>query len=296
MGAEITCIRKPGNRPFHGQAATARKCVSLNMKTAKGRDRLKLLINEADIVIENFAPGYLDSLGLSYSELSRINPRLITVSITPYGQTGPRRNDRSAEMVASAMGGQACVCGQPEKPPLKPFGPQAYSTACLFAANGILLALWQRNTTQRGQHIDISIHECAAATLDHVLVHYFYEGVIAGRQGDLYGNKAFRIFPCRDGYILLSVFMHWQTLVEWLESEGLAEDLGDPKWLDADERPKNSDHIIQVLEKWTRRHTMRELVEKGQLMHFPWAGIASVKEVVDNPQLNERGFIKQISP
>ena len=117
------------------------------------------------------------------------------------------------------------VCGEPDKPPLKPFGPQAYNTACLFAANGILLALWQRHTSGKGQYIDISVHESVAATLDHVLVRYFYEGEVAQRQGSLYWNKAFRIFPCKDGYILLSLLHQWETLVEWLDSEGMAEDL-----------------------------------------------------------------------
>lgn len=182
------------------------------------------------------------------------------------------------------------VCGQPETPPLKPFGEQTYYSACLFAATGILLALWNRHSTGKGQHIDISLQECAAATLDHVLVRYFYGGTVAKRQGSLYWNSAFRIFPCRDGYILLSLFQQWGTLVEWLESEGMAEDLTDKKWRDREERLKHLDHIIPVLERWTRSHTVAELTEPGQLMHFPWAGVTSIPKLMDSLQLRERDF------
>jgi crotonobetainyl-CoA:carnitine CoA-transferase CaiB-like acyl-CoA transferase len=83
----------------------------------------------------------------------------------------------------------------------------------------------------------------------------------------------------------------WETLVEWLDSEGMAKDLTEKKWLDEAERQKNIEHIIRVLEKWTRVHYVKELVETGQLMHFPWASVASIPELLNNPQLAERGFL-----
>ncbi|GAH81752.1 unnamed protein product, partial [marine sediment metagenome] len=125
---------------------------------------------------------------------------------------------------------------------------------------------------------------------DHVLVRYFYEGVVARRQGSLHWNNAFRIFPCRDGYILLSLFQQWETLVEWLEAEGMAEDLTDKEWLDREKRLQQLDHVIEVLERWTKSHTVAELVEKGQLMRFPWAEVTSIPRLVDSPQLKERSF------
>ena len=215
-------------------------------------------------------------------------------SITNFGQSGPYRDYKSCDLVASALGGQMYVCGEPQMPPLKPFGNQTYYTASLFAAIGILLALWNRHATGRGQHIDISLQECTAATLDHVLVRYFYEGVTAGRQGSLYWNNAFRIFPCRDGYILLTLLQQWETLVEWLDADGMANDLTDKKWLDSEERIKHLDHIIEVLEQWTQSHTTAELVEKGQSMRFPWAKVTSIPELIDSPQLKERDFWAEV--
>jgi crotonobetainyl-CoA:carnitine CoA-transferase CaiB-like acyl-CoA transferase len=290
MGAGVIRIEKPGQKVARVYANSGKHSITLEIESAKGRDLFKRFVKDFDILVESFPPGYLGSLGLNYAELEPINPGLIMTSITHFGQTGPYRDFKSSDLVAAALGGQLSVCGEADKPPLKPFGPQVFNTACLFAANGILLALWQRHTSGKGQYLDISIHESVAATLDHVLVRYFSEGEAAQRRGSLYWNNAFRIFPSKDGYILLSLLHQWETLVELLDSEGMAEDLADQKWQLADERRDNIDHIIAVLEKWTRAHTTDELVELGQMMHFPWAKVASIPEVVNSPQLNEREF------
>lgn len=239
------------------------------------KDNTKLLdlIKKADVLIETFQPGYLASLGLDYKDLKKINPRLIMVSITHFGQNGPYRDLKSSDLINQALGGWLSVTGEANKP-LKLCGEQSYNTASLFAVNGVLLALQQRHKTGKGQHIDISIMECVAATLDHVLPRYFYGGVVAERQGSRHWNNAFDILPCRDGYILVSLHQHWDTLVEWLASEGMAEDLTDARWKDGEERNHHIDHILEVLGKWTSSHRVDELLEKGQLMRFPWAGIA----------------------
>jgi len=293
MGAEVIRIEKPGagsaRSPFFWETNLGKRAITLNIELKPGQEIFKRLVKSVDVLVESQPPGYLEALGLGYTQLSQINPRLVMASITDFGQGGPYRNYKSCDIVAGALGGQMYVCGEAESP-LKPFGNQSYYLASIFAAIGVLLALWHRHTSGRGQHIDISLHECVAATLDHVLVRYFYQGVVAKRQGSLYWSNAFRIFPCRDGYILLSLLQQWETLVEWLQSEGMAEDLTDDKWLDRGERLQHLDYIIEVLERWTRSHTVAELVEKGQLMHFPWAEVTSIPKLVASPQLEERGF------
>ncbi len=300
MGAEVIRLEKPGGNAagslFGDETNRDKLDITLNIESKSGQDIFKRLVKTADAVVESGPPGYLETLGLSYPELSKSNPRLVMASITNFGQDGPYRDYKSCDMVASALGGQMYVCGEPGTPPLKPFGNQAYYTASIFAAIGILLALHGRHITGRGQHIDISLQECVAATLDHVLVRYFYERVVAQRGGSLYWNSAFRIFPCRDGYVLLSLFQQWETLVEWLESEKMAEDLTDKRWLDREERLRHLDHIIGVLERWAKIHTVAELVEPGQLMHFPWAEVASIPKLVDSPQLKARNFFTEVEP
>jgi crotonobetainyl-CoA:carnitine CoA-transferase CaiB-like acyl-CoA transferase len=248
--------------------------VRIDPEKPAEREKVRNLARKADILVETLPPGYLKSLDLGYVTLRKTNPGLIMASITPFGQSGPYRDYKSCDLVAQALGGWLSVTGTP-RAPLRLFGGQAHAVTSLFAANAIMLALWQRNVTGRGKYIDISVMECVAATLDHVLPRYFYQGTVAGRRGSRHWNDAFRVFPCRDDYILLSVFQHWDTLVAWLESEDMAADLVDKKWQDRSERIKGLNHIIAVLEKWTLTHTAGELMEKGQLMRFPWAAIAS---------------------
>jgi len=300
MGAVVIRVEKPNETPDIPTDAqfcywnAGKKRVSLDLEDGVGREIFKRLVKTADILVESQPPGRLEGLGLGYAELSRANPQLIMASITDFGQDGPYRDYKSCDLVTSALSGQMYVCGEPETSPLKPFGNQAYSSACLFGAIGVMLALRGRYETGKGQYIDISAMECAAATLDHVLVRHFYEGVVAERQGSRHWNDAFRIFPCRDGYVLLSLFQQWETLVEWLDAEDMAEDLTDKRWLDREERLKHPDHINTILEKWTRSKKAAELVEKGQLMRFPWAEVTSIPDLLQSPQLTERNFFSEI--
>jgi crotonobetainyl-CoA:carnitine CoA-transferase CaiB-like acyl-CoA transferase len=290
MGAEVIKVEKPGSpgSPFYWENL-GKHSITLDIKLKPGQELFRRLVKTADVLVESLPPAYLNGLGLGYPELIQLNPRLVTASITDFGQSGPYRDYRSCDIVASALGGQMYVSGSPQSP-LKPFGNQSYYLASSFAAIGVLLALWSRHTSGRGQHIDISLEECVASALDHVLVRYFYQGVVANRRGGLHWNGAFGVFPCRDGYILLSLFQQWETLVEWLEAEGMAEDLADKKWLNREERFKHLDHVIEVLARWTKSHTVAGLVEKGQSMRFPWAGVTKISGLMASPQLEARNF------
>jgi len=290
MGAEVIRIERPGTPlPFRWENLS-KQSITLDIESKAGRELFKRLVDTADILAESHPPRYLEKLGLGYPRLNKINPRLIMASITPFGRDGPYRDYKADSLVAGALGGQLYVSGEPEKPPLKPFGNQSYYLASLFAAIGVLLALYRRHASGRGQHIDISLQECVAAALDHVLVRYFYEDTVAQRRGSLHWNNAFRIFPAKDGYILLSLFYQWETLVEWLASENMAEDLTEEKWQNRDYCLEYIDHIIEVLERWTKSHSRAELVEKAQLMRFPWAEVASVDDLLASPQLKARNF------
>jgi len=299
MGAEVIRVEKPGDISPRQSTAfcylnLGKQSITLNLEAARGREIFKALVRNADVVVESSIPGYLDTLGLGYTKLSEINPQLIVTSITGFGQDGPYRDYSWCDLVMSALSGQMYVNGEPDTPPLKPFGNQTCNTTGLFAAIGTVLALLARHTIGRGQHVDISAMECTAAALDHVLVRYFSEGVVTKRQGSLHWNNAFRIFPCRDGDILLSLFQQWDTLVELLASEEMAEDLGDARWQSREERLEHLDHVISVLERWTGTHAVAELVEKGQLMRFPWAGVTSIAGLVDSPQLAARDFFVEV--
>jgi len=313
MGADVIKIEPPGGAPArnigpfvkdepHPERSlyfwyhnTSKRGITLNLESGEGQEILRRLIGTADVMVETFPPGYLKELSLDYEVLKELNPCLIMTSITSFGQTGPYKDYKSCDIVASALGGQMYVCGDWDTPPLKPYGEPAYLVASLFGAIGTLLALYYRHFRGKGQQVDISMQECIAAAIEPVNVRYLYDQVVVRRQGSLQWNNAFRLFPCRDGYILLSLFQQWDTLIEWLDSEGMAADLKDEKWRHPEVQLREKEHIIQVLEQWTRRHTRAELMEQGQLMHFPWAAVNSIKELWDNPQLLERGFFIEVS-
>jgi benzylsuccinate CoA-transferase BbsE subunit len=255
------------------------------------------LLNRNDIIVETFRPGYLAERALDYEVLRKRNPRLILVSVTDFGQEGPRSRYKSCDLVASAFGGQMYVTGSPSGPPLNGIGEQSYYTASLFAAVAILLALRKRRALAEGEHIDISVQEAVVSTLDHVMVRYFYENVIARRLGGLHWNNNFSIVSCKDGHLLITLSQQWETLAELMASEGMAEDLTEPCWRDDAYRGFHIVHILQVIERWTMTHTTRELVELGQLMRFPWAPVQSPKEVLENPQLKARAFfVEAVDP
>jgi benzylsuccinate CoA-transferase BbsE subunit len=313
LGARVIKIEKPGGDssrkigPFRDDLASSERSlffshnntnklgVTLNLDHPAGKDVFTKLLKGTDVVVETFPPGYLDSLGLGFEDLAEISLRLVLVSLTGFGQSGPRKGFKSCDLVASAFGGQMYVSGSPSTSPLKPFGEQSYYTASLYAAIAVLLALRKRGQTGKGEHVDLSLQEAVVSTLDHVMVRYFYEKVVPQRQGSMHWNHSFCVLPCKDGHILVTLFERWDTLVEWLEGEGMAEDLKDKRYKEEAYRLERINHIMQVLERWTRTHTARELFELGQLMSFPWAPVHSPVDVFDNPQLKARQFFVEVN-
>lgn len=274
---------------------TSKRGVTLDWQRPEGTSLLRRLLARADVLLEATPPGTLARHGLDWPSLHALNPRLIAVSITPFGQTGPRAGWKATDLIATALGGMLYTSGDTYTPPLAPWGPQAYHLAAMFGALGVLLALSQRASTGEGQHVDVSIQESVAAALEPVFPWYFFEPhLVHRRQGTLHWSRGFRVFPCRDGYILLTLQQNWDTLVQWLESEGMAQDLTDPRYREPAFRRERLDHIIAVLEAWTRTKTVAELMEQGQLLRFTWGKVASPEEVFANEQLRVRGFFVDV--
>jgi crotonobetainyl-CoA:carnitine CoA-transferase CaiB-like acyl-CoA transferase len=312
MGASVVKVERPGGDPsrkigpwyedasasgtglFFQYHNTNKRGITLDLARGEGRSLFLRLLARYDVLVETFPPGHMEELGLSYGVLKERTPGLIMASVTGFGQHGPRSNYTSCDLVASAFGGQMYVTGSPSMPPLKPFGEQSYYTASLFAAVGILLAVRRRRMTGKGEQVDISLQEAVASTLDHVMIRFLYEKVVPRRQGSLHWNNGFAIVPCKDGHLLITLFQQWDTLVEWMESEGMAEDLAGDEWKDEGYRRSHVDHILAVVERWTKAHTTEELFELAQLMRFPWARIQSPHEVLENPQLAARNFFRDL--
>ncbi len=278
-----------------GYFDAGKRSITLDLESGNGRDVVALLVRRSDVVVEDFGPGYLDSFSLGFEDLRGINPGIILASISPFGKTGPHSDYRSCGLATEASGGQVYVGGLLASKPLGIYGGQSHYTASLFGAISILLALRRRRLTGKGSHIDISAQEAVASTLDHVLVRYFADGIIGRRQGSLSWNHTAFIVPCKDGHVHLNIATQWATLVEWMDSEGMAGDLTEVEWSDETYRFEHVDHIMELLGKWAGCHSRDELFELGQAMRFPWAPVLSPLEVLESPQLRERGFFFESS-
>jgi crotonobetainyl-CoA:carnitine CoA-transferase CaiB-like acyl-CoA transferase len=295
LGATVIKVESPEGDLFRTAASfyyhnTNKMGIVLNLRQDEGRDAFRRLIQRADVLVENFRPGYLDALELGYRQLRRINPRIIHLSITGFGQTGPKRNYRACDCVHAAFGGQMHVTGLPSGKPRKLFGPQSFYAASLFGANAVLLNLRRRKSTGKGCHIDLSIQEAVASTLGPVMVDYFHDGIVTGRQGDGYQREPFSMLRCRDGYLQIPILRNWETICELMASEGMAGDLLEKKWQNRSYRQKHYRHIADAVEIWTVNHKKNELFELGQAMGFPWSPVESPEEVLKSPQLKARRF------
>ncbi|MBI4308470.1 MAG: CoA transferase, partial [Chloroflexi bacterium] len=163
---------------------TAKKGVTLDLRTPEGARLLQELARRADAVVESFAPGFLESVGLGYGALRAANPGLVLTSVTPFGQTGPYRDYQATSIVNYALGGHLYITGAPGREPLQSGGYASEYAAGFHAAIATMAALWDREERGEGQHVDVSIVECMAALHQWSDVLYTHNGVIKGRGGN----------------------------------------------------------------------------------------------------------------
>jgi benzylsuccinate CoA-transferase BbsE subunit len=312
MGADVIKIEPPGgdasrsigpfldNQPHRERSLlywfynTSKRGVTLNLEHAEGRALLKQLVMKTDVMVESFAPGTLEQWGLGYEQLKQFNPQLVLTSITPFGQTGPYRDYKSSDTVAEALGGMIYTNGFPEDAPLRAVGLQAYHSASFFAAIGTMSALWARDTIGEGQWVDVSMQEAAAAAVEHVAPFYHQGLGVQTRQGSLHWSRYFRVAKCKDGYIMHCALGDWTSLVEWVKADDKVQDLSETQWEDQLYRKEHAEHMFDVLDDWAKDYSVAELMEGAQLRRIPYAMVRPPEALVDDPQLNARGFFSDI--
>ena len=292
LGADVVLVEPPGGGPLRGIPpfwqglpdrerslffwfyGTSKRGITLDVARPPGAALLGRLAAEADVLLESEPPGRLAALGCGAEALRVGNPRLVIASITPFGQRGPYRDWRASDTVAEAMGGMLLVNGHRERPPLRALGLQAYHQAGIFAAVGVLGALFARDRTGRGQDLDVSLQAAVAGALEHVPGLWHQAGTVAARQGTLHWTRYFR--------------------VEWVKADGMAADLGDPAWEDVRHRAVGAEHLFDVLDAWAARYTVEELVEGAQLRRIPYAAVRPPEGLLRDPHLAERAFFVPI--
>ena len=273
---------------------TSKRGITLDLNQKAGQELLKQLVAKTDILVESAAPGTLAQLGLGYADLKQVQPNLVFTSITPFGQTGPYKEYRSSDMVAEALGGMLWTNGFPDEPPLQGMGLQAYHSASFFAAIGTLSALWARDAIGEGQWVDVSMQEAVAGAVEHVAPFYHQGLGIEKRRGSLHWSRYFRVAECRDGYVMHCSLGDWTSLVEWVKGDEQGHDLEDPQWEDLTYRKEHAEHLFDMLDDWAKDYSVAELMEGAQLRRIPYAMVRPPEALVDDPQLNDRGFFSDI--
>jgi len=312
MGADVLKIEPPGGDvmrrigPFlngkpHRERSllfwfynTSKRAITLDLNQTAGQELFKNMVVKADIVVESAAPGTLAQLGLGYDDLKQINPNIVLTSITPFGQTGPYKAYRASDIVAEAVGGMMWTNGFPDEAPLHGMGLQAYHSASFFAAIGTMSALWARDALGEGQWVDVSMQEAAAGAVEHIAPFYHQGLGIEKRQGSLHWSRYFRVAKCRDGYVMHCSLGDWTSLVEWVKGDGKARDLDDAHWEDLTYRKENAEHLFDILDDWAADCSVAELMEGAQLRRIPYAMVRPPEALVDDPQLNDRGFFSEV--
>src|SRR6266545_3600132 len=311
LGMEVIKIEPPGGDPVrnlapfihsangkqlsttfaHLNAGKASKVLDLNKETDRGAFRQ--LVETADVVLESFQPGELDGKGVGYKDLAAINPGIVLASITGFGQTGPKKNLACNDLVALAQSGFLYISGDPLLPPVRPPETQAYYFASIFAAAGVLAALYRRERTGQGDHVDASMQE-TLATQEHILRLWATEQQIAKRAGSQHGSVApARIFPCRDGFVYLYVTrQHWKLfLTIWTDHHAVFDA---PDWLNNLYRRANADELNAAVEVFLSKFTMGEITDLLQSKGIPCVPVNTPMGFANDEHVKGRGFIAAV--
>ena len=271
---------------------TNKRGISLDLKTSTGLRILKELAKSADILVENYAPGVMKRLGLSYKVLEEINPGLVMVSISNFGQTGPYRDFKASDLILYGMGGILYISGSYDKEPLKHGLAQAAYWGGEVAAMAALVGLYYQRETGIGQHADVSIQEAVASGQLRRTADYAFTGSVLRRQPKGGGSLAENVMPCSDGYVIPVVGGHgdWHTFAMFAE----LPELLDEKYSTPAGRVLYAQDINQLLKSRFSTMSKLEVFHNAQAWGFPFGLAQTTEDLYNCPQLAERDFFVEI--
>ena len=311
LGMEVIKIEPPGGDPVRNLAPFVKsadgKLLSttfahlnagkaskvLDLETDAGRAALRQLLETADVVIESFQPGELDAKGLGYKDLAAINPGIVMASISAFGQTGPKKNYACNDLVALAESGFLYISGDPSLAPCKPPETQAYYFASLFATAGLLAALYRRERTGQGDHVDASMQE-TLATQEHIIRLWANEKQILKRAGSQHGSVApAKIFQCRDGFVYLYVTrQHWKLFLSVWKDHAAVFDT--PDWLNNVYRRAHAEELNPAVEAFIGKFTMAEITDLLQAKGIPCVPVNTPMGFANDEHVRGRGFMAPV--
>lgn len=322
LGAEVIKVEIPGRGddtrafpPFINGVSSyflsinrGKKSITLNLRTKEAQEALYKIAETCDVLLENFRPGVTARLGVDYERLRKVNPRLIYCSISSFGQTGPYASWPGYDLIIQGMGGLMGITGEPGSPPVRIGVAITDIGAGMYATIAILAALRAREATGEGQHLDVSMMDGSISWMTYMAGNYFATGNVPPRMGSAHPSIVpYQAFVAGDGKGILIAAGNdrlWGFLCQGMDLEGLKDD---PRYATADDRVKNRDALIPLLQSEFEKASRDDWLERLRAVGFPCAPVYTLDEVFSDAQVLHRemltemehpvaGTIKQIGP
>jgi CoA:oxalate CoA-transferase len=306
-GADVIKIEPPNGEPLRRRAPKGlsttfpiamlnsnKRAITLNLKDERGKQLLFRMAAKGDVLLENFAPGVMDRLGVGFKVLHAINPRLIYASGSGYGLSGPDRDNLAMDLTIQAVSGLISVTGEPDRPPLKS-GPAVVdflSGIHLYAAT--VTALYERSVTGIGRLVEVAMQEAAYPTLTSQLEAYWRTGKVPPRTGNASHNRVpINVYPAQDGFVAmnLAVEEHWHNLLAAMGREDLRDD---KRYSSPAARVENRELVDGTIAAWTQTLPRMAIFAIAKERRIPLAPVREVDEVMHDKHMHERGYLDDI--
>lgn len=309
FGAEVIKIESPdGGDPLrtwrklhHGTSlwwyaqARNKKSVTVNLRAPEGQEIVRRLVKDADILIENFRPGALEKWNLGWEALSDLNPRLIMVRLSGYGQTGPYRDRPGFGAIGESMGGLRYVTGYPDRPPVRVGVSLGDALAAMYGVIGALMALHHRDVNGgKGQYIDVALYEAVFSLMESMLPEYGMTGFIRERSGSsLPGIAPSNTYICRDGEYIVIGANSDGIFKRFMRAIGRADLADDPGLADNTGRAHRAEELDQAIGAWTGQHNLESVLRVLEQAEVPAGKIYSIRDIVEDAHYRARAMIHE---
>lgn len=309
-GADVIKVEPPGGEILRQKADAGKqttvafamlnsnkRAVTLNLKSRQGSELFKQMVAKADALVENYAPGVMDRLGLGYEVLSAINPRLVYASATGFGLSGPDRDNLAMDYTIQAASGIMSLTGLPDSGPLRTGAPYSDILGGAHLYAGMVTALLQALRTGRGRLVEIAMIETNFASLATAIEQYHRNGkVVPERTGNRFANNArspYNVYATKDGHIAMIAVteMHWQNLLSAMQREDLKDD---PRFVTNEARCAHIDETEKLVGDWCRSLSKAEVFALTSRYRIPCAPVRDVEEVMNDPHMHSRGTLQTV--
>jgi benzylsuccinate CoA-transferase BbsF subunit len=298
-GLKPSAANNLDDKPWFAQLNVSKYSMALNLKHPRAREVVTRLVKWADVVNENYTPGTMEKLGFGYEQLKKLNPGIIMVSGSVYGQTGRLAREWGIDGTGVALSGRLALTGWADRAPVMPSsGIYGDYILPIINASAVVAALIRRRKTGKGEHIDASMFEVCSQQIAPALLDWQANGRIQTRTGNRVSNAApHGVFPCmgEDRWCAIAVF----TSEEW---ESFKQVLGNPAWISEQRfstlelRKEHEDELEQLVSEWTQKHTAEEVMENMQKAHIASGVVQNGQDILEkDPHLKDRGLLAQLT-